>query len=53
MLHGLLAALTDVSVPKLASVVLDQASSEGIADRAVVSVRDRICVLESFDNQGL
>ncbi|KAH0830640.1 glycosyltransferase family 22 protein [Lanmaoa asiatica] len=34
VLHGLLAALTDVWVPKLASVVLDDTSSNGIADRA-------------------
>jgi phosphatidylinositol glycan class B len=53
VLHGLLAALTDVWVPKLASIVLDDASREGIADRAVVSVRDHIRVVESFNHQGL
>ncbi|KAG9318561.1 Alg9-like mannosyltransferase family-domain-containing protein [Chiua virens] len=37
ILHGLLAALTDVWTPKLASVVLDDSYSKGISDRALLS----------------
>ncbi|KAF8136435.1 glycosyltransferase family 22 protein [Boletus edulis] len=48
VLHGLLAALTDVWVPKLASVVLDDASTRGIADRAVVSGLQYLLSITSF-----
>lgn len=53
VLHGLLAALTDVWVAKLARVVLDDASSKGIVDRAVTSVSVRVRVVNPSNHQGL